>query len=125
MTLLERVFENREVDAIGKLYAFESEPPPEASHVVRVYDLMKLEEFSVKIQVAVQMELCDGSLVEYLRELRAQKETISAQDICDIFIQILHGLQYCHSKGLCHRDIKPQNGMSAPLKRIDNSTIQT
>ena len=29
--------------------------------------------------------------------------------------QMLRGMHYCHTKGICHRDIKPQNVLIDPL----------
>ena len=34
---------------------------------------------------------------------------MGSDDIKTYIFQILKGLQHCHSKGIMHRDIKPQN----------------
>ncbi|ODV60088.1 casein kinase 2 catalytic subunit CKA2 [Ascoidea rubescens DSM 1968] len=38
-------------------------------------------------------------------------------DIKYYFTQLLIGLDYCHSMGIIHRDVKPQNVMIDPIKR--------
>jgi tetratricopeptide (TPR) repeat protein len=44
-----------------------------------------------------------------LLEILAQKEELSLEQLLDIFLQILRGLDHAHSKGIVHRDIKPGN----------------
>ncbi|CAN7940894.1 unnamed protein product [Ixodes hexagonus] len=65
----------------------------------------------------IQMELCSGNLADWLasRNLRLQKEaasgncSVNTEEVLAIFKQILKGVQYIHSQGLIHRDLKPQN----------------
>ncbi|XP_022240938.1 eukaryotic translation initiation factor 2-alpha kinase 1-like isoform X2 [Limulus polyphemus] len=65
----------------------------------------------------IQMELCGESLKDWLNkrnefEPRTGSEVFQKVDedtVLKIFQQILKGIAYIHSKGLIHRDLKPQN----------------
>ncbi|MEZ4452145.1 MAG: serine/threonine-protein kinase [Nannocystaceae bacterium] len=50
------------------------------------------------------MQLLEG--VELQDLIRGPMEPLRA---LDLFLQILHGLEHAHSKGVIHRDLKPQN----------------
>ena len=52
------------------------------------------------------MELCaGGDLLNYVRKRRKLKEDSAKY----VFRQVVEGLQYCHSKGIVHRDMKLDN----------------
>lgn len=72
-------------------------------NIVKVFDV----SFGTKIQYIV-MEYIDGiTLKEYI----AQRQTINFEDAVHFTCQILKALDHAHSKGVVHRDIKPQNIM--------------
>ena len=54
------------------------------------------------------MEYMQGTTLE---QLLTEKNTLSGEDIVSIFFQILQALEYLHSHGVLHRDIKPGNIM--------------
>ncbi|MCR5306855.1 MAG: Stk1 family PASTA domain-containing Ser/Thr kinase [Oscillospiraceae bacterium] len=72
-------------------------------NIVKVFDV----GFSDRIQFIV-MEYIDGfTLNEYME----QEGQLDWRDAVHYILQILRALQHAHSKGIVHRDIKPQNIM--------------
>jgi len=69
--------------------------------VIRLY-----ESFESKKHVLFIVELCaGGDLLNYVRRRRRLKEPIAQL----ILRQLINGLEYCHYKGIIHRDIKLDN----------------
>jgi serine/threonine protein kinase/tetratricopeptide (TPR) repeat protein len=52
----------------------------------------------------VEMELCDCDLLQYVRN-----KNPSAEEVCQLMLDILEGLKYAHGMGIVHTDLKPQN----------------
>ncbi len=72
-------------------------------NLVKIYDV----GFSERIQFIV-MEYIDGiTLNEYMEQVNP----MGWKDAVHFVLQILRALQHAHSKGIVHRDIKPQNVM--------------
>ncbi|EDL38469.1 eukaryotic translation initiation factor 2-alpha kinase 2 [Mus musculus] len=56
----------------------------------------------------IQMEFCDkGTLEQWMRNRNQSK--VDKALILDLYEQIVTGVEYIHSKGLIHRDLKPGN----------------
>ena len=72
-------------------------------NIVKVFDV----GFSDRIQFIV-MEYIDGFT---LNEYMDQEGQLDWRDAVHYILQILRALQHAHSKGIVHRDIKPQNIM--------------
>jgi len=69
--------------------------------IIRLY-----ETFSNENYLLIVIELCGGGdLLTYVRKRRKLTEPVAK--MC--FKQILDGINYCHSKGIVHRDIKLDN----------------
>jgi len=71
-------------------------------NIVSVYDVSRGEtEYIV-------MELIDGITLKQYMERRGQ---LNWREALHFITQIMHGLSHAHSRGIVHRDIKPQNIM--------------
>lgn len=71
------------------------------ANIVRLY-----ESFDTESHIVYVMEVCGGGdLLTYVRRRRKLKEDHAKF----LFKQIIKGLQYVHSKGVLHRDIKLDN----------------
>lgn len=58
----------------------------------------------------IVMEFVDGTdLKTYIKDHHKDHHPIPNDTIIDIMSQILSGIEYAHSRGIIHRDIKPQN----------------
>jgi serine/threonine protein kinase len=61
----------------------------------------------------IQMELCDGDLHAFLQQRynSGMEMSLSESAIWKIFIQIIAGIEFIHSKGIVHGSLKPQNSI--------------
>ena len=72
-------------------------------YIVKLYEV-----FETFDQVILCMEYINGkSLYDYIKE--QEEKRLKEQEAKRIFIQILGGISYCHSKCVSHRDIKLEN----------------
>ncbi|XP_044049253.1 death-associated protein kinase 2 isoform X1 [Siniperca chuatsi] len=95
----------REVDILQQL---------QHSNIVALHDV-----YENRTDVVLILELVSGGeLFDFL----AQKESLSEEEATQFIKQILDGVQYLHSKGITHFDLKPENIMlldrNVPLPRI-------
>jgi len=59
-------------------------------------------------EVYLVFECCKGDLKQYLNKF-VKRSPLKMDKIKKLTFQILNGMSYCHSIGILHRDIKPQN----------------
>jgi serine/threonine protein kinase len=61
-------------------------------------------------EIAIVMDLADGTLMHRLRECRKEKQMgIPRDELLRYFRQAAEAIDFLHSKGIQHRDIKPVN----------------
>uniref|UniRef100_A0A915KJ75 non-specific serine/threonine protein kinase n=1 Tax=Romanomermis culicivorax TaxID=13658 RepID=A0A915KJ75_ROMCU len=66
----------------------------------------------------IQMQLCDQTLRDWLRNHSTSKEDRPRDLILDWFDQMVCAVQYVHDCGLIHRDLKPSNIFLAPNGQV-------
>ena len=71
------------------------------SNIVRLYD------FTTDPRLCLIMEYVDGRGLD--RMIGEEVGPIPYEKALPLFVQILEGIGYAHSKGIIHRDIKPSN----------------
>lgn len=81
-------------------------------NVIKLVDIIYNEE---KQKLYIVMEYCVTVLQELFDRAPANKLPISQAH--NYFVQLIDGLEYLHSQGIIHKDIKPSNLL------IDNSNI--
>ncbi|RXG62163.1 Cyclin-dependent-like kinase 5 [Armadillidium vulgare] len=70
-------------------------------NIVRLHDVLHSER-----KLTLVFEHCDQDLKKYFDSLNGEIDP----DIVKAFMfQLLRGLEFCHSKNVLHRDLKPQN----------------
>ena len=92
-------------ECFRKRFRTESQAVAMLSHpnIVSVYDVSHNENIEY-----IVMELVDGiTLKQYMKDRGA----LPADEVLNFSIQIARALVHAHSKGIIHRDIKPQNVM--------------
>ena len=71
---------------------------------------------------------CAGpSLAQWLAKQKKLNKSVSPQLAANWLMQIVDGVQYSHSKGIAHRDLKPGNIMLEPIRGLskpDNRSCQ-
>ncbi len=90
---------------LRRRFRAESQAVAMLSHpnIVSVYDVSHSDDVEY-----IVMELIDGiTLKQYLQK----KSVLEPSEVLDFSIQIAKALEHAHSKGIIHRDIKPQNIM--------------
>ncbi|KAL2078192.1 hypothetical protein ACEWY4_025877 [Coilia grayii] len=77
-------------------------------------------EVQFHLMLYIQMQLCESSLKDWIQERNSKpKEELAhgadahrskdTEQLFCIFRKILEGVQYIHSRGIMHRDLKPRN----------------
>lgn len=74
-----------------------------SKHIVGIYDVAIYPDIKY-----IVMEFLDGIT---LKEYMDKKGKLPWKEACNYALQILRALEHAHSKGVVHRDIKPQNIM--------------
>ena len=90
---------------LRRRFRAESQAVAMLSHpnIVSVYDVSHSDDIEY-----IVMELIDGiTLKQYLQK----KSVLDPSEVLNFSIQIAKALEHAHSKGIIHRDIKPQNIM--------------
>ena len=85
-------------------------------HVIQVFEFWFHRNKEEQVfRTFILMELCDGTLEDYLIRLRDNNKEIELSEILEIMIHIMNGLCLCHDSGVCHRDLKLSNSMQISL----------
>lgn len=75
----------------------------EHPNIIELIDFWNEEKLS-----CVVMELCEGNLADLLKP---NNGPLTPRLLFEIVLQTAKGLQYLHKLRVCHRDLKPQNGI--------------
>ena len=104
-----------EVEGIGRVLR-EIKISSELNHpnIIKIYKIIEEEK-----NYLVIMEYCEeGELFNYI----VKKERLSENESSFFYYQLINALEYLHSKGIAHRDPKPENillGENHIIKLID------
>jgi len=78
-------------------------------NIVTIYDVDELDDISY-----ISMEFVEGDSLERMLE---QRRELSRESVLSLLRQIAGGLDFAHSRGIVHRDVKPANIMVTRLGR--------
>ena len=93
----------------------------EHPNLIRFYEIFEDER-----HLSIIMENCTGDqLFLHILKRLANGETFSEKEAVPIFKQLMSAVSFCHSQGICHKDIKPENILflnnkpDSPIKILD------
>ena len=90
--------------------------------IIKLYEIYEDPRY-----IELVMEQCIGGTLfdRLIKNMEEEDETFSEKDAAIIFKQIVTAISYCHSQGICHRDLKMENVLflnsqkNSPVKIID------
>lgn len=75
------------------------------TNIVQVYDIIHVDD-----EPLIVMEYVDGSsLYDSLREKARKGEGMPLDQAVSVMKDVLQGVAFAHTKGICHRDLSPMN----------------
>ena len=70
-------------------------------NIIQLYEVMESKK-----SLYIVMEYCEGGeLFDYI----VKKKQIPEMEACQLFQQIINGVEYLHGQNIIHRDLKPEN----------------
>ena len=70
-------------------------------NIVKLYEIIENTD-----RIYLIMEFAaGGELFEFI----VKKDKLSEREACQMYLQIVDGIEYLHAKGIAHRDLKPEN----------------
>jgi serine/threonine protein kinase len=79
-----------------------------------IVSVLKFGQFSDSLIYFIDMELCDATLKDYISgrgEAQRYNWPDSVSYLWEVMGDIASGLEFIHSKGWVHRDLKPYHGI--------------
>jgi len=84
-------------------------------HVVQLYDVIHAEK-----QLTLVFEYMECDLKHFLDSQSGPLPIETVQTLC---FQLLEGINYCHTRGILHRDLKPQNLLVSKVNSATNTHV--
>jgi len=79
-------------------------------NIVKLHEIVENNE-----KIYLIMEYASGGeLFDYI----VSKDRLSEREACEIYMQIVDGIEYLHTLGVAHRDLKPENLLLDSQKNI-------
>jgi serine/threonine protein kinase len=75
-------------------------------------------QFGDSIFYYIDMELCQTNLEQFIERQREVKREL--RTYWEIMKHVLSGLEFIHSQGEAHRDLKPRNGIFYPYMTLSD-----
>ena len=89
-------------------------------NIVKLYEV-----FETPNSFYLIMEMCNGgNLTNKIEQRINTKKCFEERILSELIRQIASAILYCHKKGICHRDLKPDNLCFSNFGNMENNTIK-